>query len=530
MKRTFEIILYLIPVTIFLILKAYSAVPFVGDENIYFYSGWATLQGVVPFKELPFAHPPLHLFIAVIWMVPNSINPLWLKLASVLPATLCLIAVMFLLRRLKFSRSATFVGGLTLATTYEYLVTATHFTGANWSMLFVVLGLTFCLKDSWRGFVAGLYLACATLVSLHTIPVACSLVLLSFLTNYKKRWYIVLGFGATFITVHALCLLLFGSPYLDQLLLYHAKKTVMPDGGMETVRRFLFTTYPILVPASLGVLLLLKDLLLNILKGERTKISLGEVHLGALIAIIQFCAVILNSRVYSYYFAPILPLAVILVAYTFDKGIFCLKGVMKGNGDSFRNLILGLAFVGIAVVAGERSERELSYYAKEKNREVYYTFKPSQFLPNFINKIVEKTVFKQKRRIGEFDLGLTRYLWHEFVSPDPSVILPDLLAHKDLAGTIFGDASSVPYLALASGRHIALEMPDTNAQLLKSGIVKIEDLLLKLQEDLPSFIVINPQKGIPSHNLFKKFTLENYTLLSRKRSGTLQLMLFMKKR
>ncbi|HUT58524.1 MAG TPA: hypothetical protein VNA25_11825, partial [Phycisphaerae bacterium] len=50
----------------FLALKAYGLQPAVGDENIYFYMSTRVADGLVPWRDFFFAHPPLHLLPGVV--------------------------------------------------------------------------------------------------------------------------------------------------------------------------------------------------------------------------------------------------------------------------------------------------------------------------------------------------------------------------------------------------------------------------------------------------------------------------------
>ena len=531
----FAIVLF-IPTFIFLVLKAYSKVPYVGDENIYFYAGWATLRGVRPFAEMPFAHPPLHLLLAILWMIPDSVNPIWLKMSSVLPATLTLICVMCFLRYCSVSLVVTLITGLFVAFSYEFLIISTHFTGANWSMLFLMLGLCFCLyngRSKWIAPFAGICLAAATLVALHTCPMAICIALCSIFFREKNRFRVVTAFVLFFVFVHLAFWICFGHGYSDQLFSYHANKTPMPDRGLHSILDFVYNSYVILSFAGLGLIILLRDVMLYkfIYKGF---VPAGELFIAAFAIIVQFCAVGINSRVYTYYMAPTIPFGALLLALALERGRLAIFSLFEKETCSRRNLssvVAGL-FFSILILAtcfmqGEEIKKSMAGYRMRQRVNYTYRFDESPFLNKTFNSLVKKYFFVEVRNGSKIYTGPTTYLWHEFGSASPEGLVPEILKYKDYDGTIFGDASIAPYLALVSGRHIALEMPDTNGQLLNSGIVKMDDLLARLKENMPRFMVTTPGVGISGHpDFINFFRREGYQILGRSRNGGSEMFLY----
>jgi len=524
-SRFFNLLSVFIPVFLFLLLKAYSAVPFVGDENIYYYAGYNVLKGVTPFSDMPFAHPPLHLLLCVLWMLPQSINPVWLKLASIFPATMSIIVLCLCCKKLDFSKVASFLAAMTYVLTYDHLLISTHFTGASWSAFLVILGFYCCLFKDYRALLGGVALASATLVSYHVIPVVGVLLCGFFFINMKYNWKVVVCFLATIVFIQLDFYLYFGQAYFEQLYSYHANKLPMPDKGIGTVKTVLYNSYPIFVWAFAGFIFAIIGLIKKYLKKE-DYVYLLPVCLAFIAALLQFIAVVANQRVYSYYFEPVFVLAAFTAAWAFEQIQRAVLGFCHADFSKINAALVFVVGIITAFISGERFERELSYYNNSIGKKYEYTFKSSPVLSDGLNALVKNLFFISERVGGRWYASPTRYLWHEFSSPDPSVLLPALKKYQAIEGEIFGDASSTPYLALASGRKIALHMPDTNAQLLSAKIVDIFELIETLKQKLPVFMVVDPNRGIPSHPAFQKFVVENYKVIDLKNTAGETLILF----
>lgn len=560
---------------VFLVLKAYTATPSSGDEHIYTYVGLRVAQGVTPYVDILFAHPPVHLLIAVLWMAFVDYTPLWGKLASIVPALLCLWVVIWTLRRVGVSRPAAFLAALLLATSYDYLSVSSHFTGANWSYLFLTAGLGLLVIQ--RPLLAGLLLALALLTSAHVAPALIGIALAAFILDYRRGWRVgAMTLGVT-VAVHLFCLIAFGDPYYEQVFGYHAAKTPMQGGGMTAIIRFFHNEYHLTV---LGLLALLtwSGLFLSQMGGRplslALRIGLGLLALaqvmeaaangldgprlagillagGAAIlwtlwerrrggafplrslktwpfafitgaaALAQSAGVLSVDRVFTYYLAPLLPLFTLLAGWFFQQVVEILRGIREDMtrsepvGGRFLALTV-LALIGVAgLVAGEGLEKQMGYYQREYGKRFQYDWQDSPALPGFLNTLVRVTLFKSERRIGDLELGITRYLWHEMRTEDPSVLLPHFAPYAAIPGTLFGDASTTGFYALMTGRRIALEMADTNAQLFKSGLIDMDRLIARFAADPPLFLVMNPARGVGGHPALKRHAAEHYRLLAR---------------
>ncbi|RJO74513.1 MAG: hypothetical protein C4523_00580 [Myxococcales bacterium] len=507
-----------LPVLLFLILKGYSTAPFAGDENIYFYVGKRTAEGVVPYRELFLAHPPFHLLIAALWMLPGYLGPWQLKLASVLPAAGALALLLVAALRFRVGAIPALIVGLALVGSQDFLSGSTHFTGANWSLLLVAAGLVAVAVE--RRKTGGALLASAALVSFHVIPAVAGIALGELLASRKKAIPTILMLAGVTFGVHFLSLIVFGDPYYKQVFGYHMGKTPMADAGEATVIRFFHYEYPLVLLAVGGTIAWLAAL-------WRARLGQGApphraYTLAVPAAVLQIAAVMSADRVFGYYNAPLLPLFAILGFFFLDCGSRRLGDAVAAwrAGHPMRRRLIAIGVVAALLAAGaaggEALERGLGYWNKEVGKTTAYEWRDSPALPSWLNVAVKAVFFRSDRKVGDVHLGITRYLWHEFVSENPIVLLPDFEAATDAPGTVFGDASTAPFFALATGRAIALEMADTNVQIFKSGLMTIPDLLSRLKAAPPTFIVGSPRRGLYTAPAFYEWVLADYREIARR--------------
>ena len=214
--------MYALPLLAFLILKGYARAPVSGDEHIYMYAGLRVAEGLVPYREIFLAHPPLHLLIAVIWMLPGFYPPFWVKSAAIAPAAATLLILVFLLRRSGLSRPTVFLAGMLMALSMDFLTVSTHFTGANWSMLWLIVGTGALAMN--RPIIGAAALAVSGLTSFHVLPAAGGALFLEVLRSRKKAIRTLLVFAGVTLGVHLACLGLFG------LALYTAEQSIKEIG------------------------------------------------------------------------------------------------------------------------------------------------------------------------------------------------------------------------------------------------------------------------------------------------------------
>lgn len=63
-------------------------------------------------------------------------------------------------------------------------------------------------------------------------------------------------------------------------------------------------------------------------------------------------------------------------------------------------------------------------------------------------------------------------------------------------GTLFGDSTSVPLVALLAGRRLAHDEADTNFMRFRSGVTPTRDFLDLLDAARPAAVILRPGRGV----------------------------------
>jgi|GEM_PF-6080467 len=511
---------------VFLVFKAYSAAPCAGDENIYYYLGWRMASGgLAPYSDFFFAHPPLHIVIAAFWMWLHPYTPLWGKLGSIAPAFLCMILVYYALRRAGFSRLYAAVGPLLLAFSHDWLGVSSHFTGINWTTFAFVAGVMLLLDG--RLILSGIALALAALIGFHIIPAVAFVCLVATVKYKLKVWKLWASCAGVTLGVHLLCIILWGEKYFGPVFRYHFNKPAMEREGASAVIRFFWNEYHLLVLALIAFFWLA---LTYIYKRRREKnFAFSKLHELALYCItvlaVEALALKYLSRVYTYYMQPMLPFMAIMSVVFIRQAVDMARKALADLRRSKRSLTstAGLLALMLLVLAGfvwgEKLESRLGYYKNEYGKMYEYPWKDSPWLPGFMNSAVKKIFYSSQRRVGDWYNSITLYLWHEVRTEDPTPMTDSFKVFSEgRPGRIFGDNSSVPLIAMQTGRLITMDL-DTNSMIFRSGQVPVDKLMSGLQAEPPRWVIVCPTRGIWGIPSFRNWVTENYRFSGQVKTG-----------
>jgi hypothetical protein len=256
--RNAEVLVFTVLLIAFLVLKTNGLRYSTTDEAIYFYAARSWTEGLWPYRDFFFAHPPLHIAVpALLYLVLGSgfLVGKWLSVAA---ATVAGVFVWRMARR--------FLGvwpGLTALALYwtscEVLQASTNLTGINlttaWMMagLWAVFSRRFLLGGLLLGAAAstgfygvGGYLAAVVLAAFLPLPPAATVgepVWRRLLRHPGTR--LTLGFLAVWGTLNLFFLWLAGDAYIQGAYTYHfAKKAKVPgfsppgDGPVAILSNF----------------------------------------------------------------------------------------------------------------------------------------------------------------------------------------------------------------------------------------------------------------------------------------------------
>ncbi len=163
-------------VGLWILLKSHALIASNTDENIYFYMAKILGDGVWPYADYFFAHPPLHVVLPGLLF---SVFGFSLTFAKVLPLAFCLIGGLALAattRRL-YSPIAALVALVLYLFASEVLKASSNMTGVNMTTMFLLLGLWQALIP--RPFTSGMLLALAPATGFYAMAPVLAILALS---------------------------------------------------------------------------------------------------------------------------------------------------------------------------------------------------------------------------------------------------------------------------------------------------------------------------------------------------------------
>ncbi len=218
------------------------------DEGIYFYAAKAWVDGIWPYHDFFFSHPPLHIAVpATVIGIFGWSFPI-VKSLSAIASLLTGIVVWRIGRRHIGAAGGVLACGLFLFAA-ETLKASANLTGVNLTTLWLTLAVWAALRD--RSFLAGLFAGVAASTGIYAVGGAIALfAMLAFSAGPRgeerprslvNRFLatpavqLLIGFALVFGTIHILGVLVGGESYLDGVYRYHTQKKVKIVGyvGLE---------------------------------------------------------------------------------------------------------------------------------------------------------------------------------------------------------------------------------------------------------------------------------------------------------
>lgn len=399
-----------------------------GDENAYFYMAKLMAGGKLFYRDFFFAHPPLQLLLLAAIYALFGFNFVLLKLSAALPV---LLGAGFLYHQ--FWRRRDRLGGvfflIVFLFNYELLKISTHPFGLNLTILFIMLSLYFFLEG--RVFPCGLFWGLAAVTGLYALP--WGLIPAASYFFEKDRWRnwskFLGGFVLTFGAVNFIFILLFQEKYTTPVYLYHFLK---PRG------RELVADVFIQVIRRNFLLFFLPFLYIWSPKSLRTTAVLA----GGLVYLL-FLGV-LNPLFTQYFMLP-LPFLAWVGAKSLSQSIRKFSTPLARGGQALICLLLVTGFTADGFSVGGTLDNLRRYIIHERG-----------------------TDFQNLRACTDF-----------------------ILENSTSGDLLFGHVTTVPLLALLTGRDIALDLVDTNHMRFKAGIADLQETLDKLEKEprLKFFII-----------------------------------------
>jgi len=326
-----DILVTLIFLYIILFFKSFFVTPVFSDETIYINMAKALKEGLLPYKDFFFAHPPLQLLLLLPAVLTNSFTFVKIYISTI---GLSCIFLTYLIARKIFDKNSAFITSIAFLLFPGFLIFGNLAMGTFESLFFFLLSFYFLLNR--KNFLS------AFLFSLAFFTRYLSFLLFPFLLIYilkfqRKDLKIFLLYSLiSNISFFLLFYFLFGYSFIKSTILYHFFANVKLPGeiaslslqylslGFFTIfislislafsyfekeeKVFLFSFYPLLY--DLVILLIFKQVIYHYFAFSLPFIfiSFGRVfssrsiELKVFLSLILFLSILSNFKSITYYF------------------------------------------------------------------------------------------------------------------------------------------------------------------------------------------------------------------------------------
>ena len=510
-------LLFSLAIGLFALLKLYALHPVAGDENIYFYLANRTAQGLFPYRDFVFTHPPLQIFLmAFLALISNG--SFWVLKAAPAVFVLAIGLVLWGISREKPFRDllpGPYLRILPLLFfwfSYDTLRIASHYTGTSQATLFLLLGWWLCLRrrPAW----AGACFAASMSTAVYIVPLVGLVVWWCQSLEGKKSIgdpralaRIGIGGGVAILLIHLPVWIVAPGAWWEQTVMYHARKPPIGSSFGDAFSQFLAAE------GFQAAAALLVSISLSLGKKQR---RVARIALFGLIYIFIF---VLLQRVYIYYFLPAFPFLA-LGSAIFLRDTW--RRIIRSTKPLINSATLGL---GAALLIQPLFYWNIPSVRQDPWKVTRFEFRPTPGIGPLNQPI--SWIFPSRRLDGLPAPGILRYLWHENSFWEES---GDLARELDRtlppAGTLYGDSTTAPLLAFLSHRRLACELADTNTLHFRIGTRSVQADLDCAKADRLSLLVVQPRAGINLVPEFNRFVTEEGVLWRESTAGKRQVKLY----
>jgi len=505
-------------VLFYLVMKSFSFHWEVGDENIYLYMAWATLDhGAIPYRDYFFAHPPLHLLPGVLLYAFVDITPLTARLLPV-GASVVSAVFLFLLARPRAGRLGAVAAAALYLMAYDVLRASSHWTGINLSVMWLVVGLWALLGR--RPLLSGAAFALGVCTGNYVLPGALMAGALALLLSRRAGLRFLLGFAVPWGLVQLAGLLAGGGDYWAAVYGYHLAKPGKEGVSRDMIARVLLDNFALTLGALLGPLL---AWLSGHLEVERSaggpaeplsgswfvprawawarralwQAEGGPARVGGLWALGYLVFILWLPRVFPFYFLLLFPGMALAGGFAAGRLGVIVREIARGarrRGRAWRRA-LGLAGallagVGLAYAVRAPLQRALlPRYVRGADVPMQWQDAP---LPGFLNAAIRACCWDDVARARQAYGTLQEALYHESRYFQAAPELGEYVrAHSRPDEELFGDSSSAGLVALLSGRRLADDFADTNTLRFRSGTTSAAETIRRLDRPSLRFVLVS---------------------------------------
>jgi hypothetical protein len=269
-----------------------------GDEFTYFYVGKLISEGILPYKDFFFAHPPLQVFLIALFFKLFGFK---LFIFKSIALTSYLISALFLFKliRKKFSDIGALISIVLFLFSYNIIKEATYFMGIGLTMMFVIIGLYYSYTK--RSLLSGMFFALAGLTGLYSLILIFVFIIYTLFINKKKFFRLLTGFLIVFGIINLIFILLYGNNFLVPVYKYHLLKPKIGES-----HKFLIFLEVILR----NIILFTLSLLFVFVKNKKKILPI------VISAVTYFLFLLFLNKIFDFYCVLLIPFLSIIASYS----------------------------------------------------------------------------------------------------------------------------------------------------------------------------------------------------------------------
>ncbi len=499
------------------LIKVFSIHPSTTDENIYFYMAKRFSEGIIPYRDFFFAHPPVHLIIPAAIFKISGFN---IVIAKLIPITASMISGVFLYRLLRvISGAVTALAGLIYYMfSYQVLMASSDMTGVNLTIMFLSISVYYLFVN--RPVISGIFSALAVSTGMYSL----ALIFLIFIylliaRNFEALLRYVLALVLPIAIISGLFYYLGRENFILGVFKYHTLKPEKIAGRIDifstsnplmfiyaiignsfnflTGRDFLKSIYfhsylyiPFVIASIYFIVVSVRDFIKRKELKRPPNYKIYRVIGFSLIAFFVFVVQYSSLRelydfylIFLFFFMALSASYVIKYLYELPKN----KGLLSAISIS---VVILVSLMMYRPLSASMDKPLFGGDIKSEGERVEYTYKEPNF-PAVISDLAYLLYFKEYRIVGKTEPFFRHYIWNKNLSFEKAYEIAEYIrANSKDFETITGASTIAPLLALLSDRKIASEEIDTNAKRFKSGLLGDEDFFRKVCSDNLRFLVV----------------------------------------
>lgn len=445
------------------------------DENIYFHMAVRTaFDGLWPYRDYFFAHPPLHLLLGVValklgalfggaramvdptaWMTGGAALVIMKSLTAIAAA----VGGWFVYRA---ARTVNILAGVLALGSFLFAeeILYSFFTGTIEAVMFAAIGL-YALTTK-RDRLAGVSFAAATLVALYAAPLAAGMWLALVMVDRRRAGTVALWTTGVLLAVHGAFFAWAGSAYLHAVFLYHLDKPGEARSFFQQLLPLLWNSGHLILAPILAAVALWRP--------PRPRVA----WLAGAGALLCFVFIASLQRVFHFYFVMAYPALAVLAGIGYAAflrtGIELVRGrlgKMRLAPESLGHFVVLAVVVGLfALIPRHPAVATTRFPPDAMGTVLERGWTPSGF--PWIDALTKPLFFHDRHVLGRRYGTITQYLWN---TGRPFTVVDKLVAEvrRHKVTTILGASEITPLVALQAGSRLYLDEADTNSMRFTSA-------------------------------------------------------------